>query len=276
MTDRVIQHQEASRPKISPQEWAEATDGRMQCLKVTRTGSPYTWKFVGVNQHVARSTNRKARSLMRSTLHALVSAAQAENHQVAILGDFNAAPIEGRWVYFRWSASVKEDLIMNEWAQTSGLTEVLQHGKSTPTWRLNQGPEKVMLDRVYVTPDTCPLPELSVQWHSPDIIFDHAVLLFRIQHSLIGTGYAGACRPDREAFPRSSCQVNLGKWRRHISELSETVSTKLRQLKEEHKNNPPAISDPASDICLYFLYIYTHTDCYICLYFYLNIHIYIR
>ncbi len=96
MTDCVIQHPEASQPEISPQEWTEATDGRIQCLKVTRPGSPYTWKFVGVYQHVARSTNRKARSLMRRTLHELVSAARVENHQVAALGDFNAAPPEGR------------------------------------------------------------------------------------------------------------------------------------------------------------------------------------
>jgi hypothetical protein len=39
-----------------------------------------------------------------------------------------------------------------------------------------------MLDRVFVTPDARPIPELSVQWHSPNIVFDHAVLLLRIQH----------------------------------------------------------------------------------------------
>jgi hypothetical protein len=170
---------------------------------------------------------------MRSTLHELVSAARVENHQVAILGDFNAAPLEGRCGYSRRSATVQEDLIMNEWVQTSGLTEVLQHGKPDPTWRPNEGPglQKAILDRVFVAPDVYPLPELLVQWHSPDIIFDHAVLLLHIQleHSRIGTGYAGACRPDREAFPRSRCRVNLGKWRRHIGEWSETVSTALLQ-----------------------------------------------
>jgi hypothetical protein len=159
---------------------------------------------------------------MRSTLHELVSAARVENHQVAILGDFNTAPPEGRQGYSRWSTMVQEDLIMNERVQTSCLTEVLQHGKLTPTWRPNESPKKAMLDRVFVAPDVYPLPELSVQWHSPDIIFDHAVRLLRIQqHSRIGTGYAGACRPDREAFPRSRCRVYLGKWRRHIGEWSE-------------------------------------------------------
>ncbi len=76
----------------------------------------------------------------------------------------------------------------------------------TPAWQTDpdveaeRRPEEAMLDRVFFTPDACPLPELSVQWHSPDIIFDHAMLLLRIQHSLIGTGYAGAWRPDKRLF----------------------------------------------------------------------------
>jgi hypothetical protein len=173
---------------------------------------------VGVYQHVARSENRKAQSLLCSTLNELVSTAIAEIHQVAILGDFNAASPGGRWGYSQWGATGKEDLVMNEWVQTNGLTEVLQHGKPTPTWRPNKGTKKARLDRVFVTPDACPLPELSVQWHSPNIVFDHALLLLQIQHLLIGTGYAGACRPYRKAFPRSRCQVNLRKWPRHVSE----------------------------------------------------------
>ncbi len=100
-------------------------DGRIQCLKITRPGSPYTWKFVGVYQHVARSENQNATSLLRSTLNELVSAALVENHRVAVLGDFNAAPPGGRWGYSKWSSTGKEDLVMNEWVQASGLTEVL-------------------------------------------------------------------------------------------------------------------------------------------------------
>ena len=99
MTDCVIQHPEASRPEVSTQDWAEATDGRIQCLKITRPGPPYTWKFVGVYQHVAKSKDRNARSLLRSTLNELVSAALVENHRVVVLGDFNAAPPGGRWGY---------------------------------------------------------------------------------------------------------------------------------------------------------------------------------
>jgi hypothetical protein len=56
--------------------WSVKETAREQsCLKVTRPGSPYTWKFVGVYQHIARSTNRKARSFMRSTLNEIVTIA---------------------------------------------------------------------------------------------------------------------------------------------------------------------------------------------------------
>ncbi len=77
LTDCVIQRLETSRLGISQQEWTkpEVIDGRKQCLKVTLPGSSYTWKFVAVYQHVARSTNRKARSLMRSTVNELVTTA---------------------------------------------------------------------------------------------------------------------------------------------------------------------------------------------------------
>jgi hypothetical protein len=98
--------------------------------------------------------------MLRSTLNELVSAALVENHRVAILGDFNAAPPGGRWGYSKWRAIGKEDLVMNEWVQASGLTEVLQHGKPTPTWRPNEGTKKAMLDRVFVTPDARLIPEL--------------------------------------------------------------------------------------------------------------------
>ncbi len=100
-------------------------------------------------------------------------------------------------------------------------------------------PQEEALDRVLVTKDVLPSPELLVQWHSPTITFDHAVLILRIQHSLIGTGYAGACRPDRDSFPRSRCWINLRKWRTQVNEWSRLVHTGLRQMLAEHQENPP-------------------------------------
>jgi hypothetical protein len=70
-----------------------------------------------------------------------------------MLGDFNAAPPGGRWGYSRWSATVKEDLIMNEWIQTNNLTEVFHQGEPTPTWKSSEGPQEAALDRVLVTQD---------------------------------------------------------------------------------------------------------------------------
>ena len=96
-----------------------------------------------------------------------------------------------------------------------------------------------MLDRVFVTRNDLPSLELSVQWHYPLLIFDHALLILRIQHSLIGTGYAGACRPDRDAFPSSRCRVNLQKWRDHLSTWNRLVHEELRAMSEVRHDNPP-------------------------------------
>ncbi len=130
-------------------------------MVVTKPGSSYTWKFIGVYQHVARSANRKAWSLMQHTLQEIVTAAQKENHRVAIVGDFNAAPPRGRLGYSRWSATVKEDLIMNEWIQKNNLTEVFHQGKPTPTWKPSEGPQEAALDRVLVTPAVMLSPHQS-------------------------------------------------------------------------------------------------------------------
>jgi len=128
---------------------------------------------------------------------------------------------------------------MSDWVETTGLTEVLPQGKPTPTWKPSEGPQKAMLDRVFLTRNDLPSLELSVQWHYPLLIFDHALLILRIQHSLIGTGYAGACRPDRDAFPSSRCRVNLQKWRDHLSTWNRLVHEELRAMSEEHHDNPP-------------------------------------
>ena len=114
MTDCVVQYPDASGLVGDKQVWAEAVDGRIQCIKITRPGSPFTWQFVGVYQHVARSANRTARALIRHTLHDLVEKARKDGHRVAILGDFNAAPPGGRWGYSKWSATAKEDQTMTD------------------------------------------------------------------------------------------------------------------------------------------------------------------
>ncbi len=155
--------------------------------------------------------------------------------RMVILGDFNAAPPGGRWGYSKWSAAAREDQTMTDWVREANLTEVFPRGKLTPTWRPSEGQQKVVLDRVLrqttsfneflnrgrhsasdrvlIIHDNLASLELSVRWHCPLIVFDHALLTLQIQHSLIGTGYGGACRPGREASTRSRCRVNLRRWR---------------------------------------------------------------
>ncbi len=48
---------------------------------------------------------------------------------------------------------MKEYQTMNDWVRTTNLTEVLQQGKSAPTWKPNEAPQETLLDRVLVTPD---------------------------------------------------------------------------------------------------------------------------
>ena len=134
---------------------------------------------------------------MRDTLADIIVRAQKEGHRVAILGDFNAAPPGGRWGYSKWSATAAEDRTMNDWLRAENLTEILYRGMPTPTWRPSEGPQAATLDRVFVTHECLPSPSLSVHWKN-SLVFDHALLLLRIPLSVIGNGYAGACRPDRD------------------------------------------------------------------------------
>jgi hypothetical protein len=169
----------------------------------------------------------------------MVEKARQDGHRIAILGDFNAAPPGGRWGYSQWSTAVREDQTMADWVKRIDLTEVLPQGTPAPTWKPSEGLQKAMLDRAFVTSDDLPLLELSVQWHCPLLVFDHALVILRLQHSLIGTGYAGACRPDRDAFPSSRCRVNLQKWREHMSTWNQLVHEGLRAMSAEHQDNPP-------------------------------------
>ena len=101
---------------------AAAVDGRILHLKITRPETPHTWHFVGVYQHVARSTNIGARNLLRATLHGIIDQASKDTQPVVILGDFNSAPPQGRWGYSRWSATFKEDSLRETWVHASALT----------------------------------------------------------------------------------------------------------------------------------------------------------
>jgi hypothetical protein len=167
----------------------------------------------------------------------MTEGAEKEGHRIVIVGDFNAAPPGGRWGYSKWSATAAEDQTMTDWLQAKQLTEVLSQGKPIPTWKPYEGPQAATLDRVFATCESLPSLELSVHWTNR-LVCDHALLILRIQHSSIGTGYAGACRPDRDVYPRSRCMINLQKWRKHIPEWSRLVHEGLRAMNDENKPNP--------------------------------------
>ena len=239
MTDCVVQSSAAGTVLVSKQDCATAVEGRIQCIKIKSPDSPFTWQFVGVYQHVAKRANRTVRAVVRAALGDLATKAREEGHRVVFLGDFNAAPPGGRWGYSKWSAAVKEDQTMSSWVTMTKLTEVLQQGKPTPTWRPSEGLQSAALDRVFVSHDVLPHLDLSVHWHCPLIVCDHALLVLRLQDSLIGTGFAGACKPSREAAPTSRCRVNLRKWREHTDEWQKCVHEGLRVMQEEWQVNPP-------------------------------------
>ncbi len=102
---------------------------------------------------------------------------------------------------------------------------------------MTEGPQRAALDRVLISQEEASQLELSVEWHCPLTVFDHALLVLRIQDTLIGTGFAGACKPSRETIPVSRCRVNLRKLREHIDEWQQGVHGGLRVMQREY--NPP-------------------------------------
>jgi hypothetical protein len=91
-----------------------------------------------------------AHAAVLATLNNLTTEASAKGHQVAILGDFNAAPPGGRWGYSKWSVAAKEDQAMTDWIIKTHLTEVFQ-GRPTCTWRPSDGLQRSALDRVLIS-----------------------------------------------------------------------------------------------------------------------------
>ena len=109
---------------VNKTDWDAAVAGRILRLQITRPGVQSAWEFIGVYQHVAKSANRTARSLLRETLGAALQVAKQENKRVMLIGDFNAAQIDGRWGYAKCSCAAKEDSAMNGWVREACLIEI--------------------------------------------------------------------------------------------------------------------------------------------------------
>ena len=95
--------------QVNKTDWEAAVQGRVLRLQVTRPGAMSTWEFIAVYQHVAKSANRAARTLLRETLGAALNVAKSENKRVMFVGDFNAAPAGGRCCYAERSCAARED-----------------------------------------------------------------------------------------------------------------------------------------------------------------------
>ena len=232
MTDCIIPHSGGS-------DRVAAIEGRILDIKISRPESPHTWHFIGVYQHVARSENKLARIRLRESLQNIIQQAREDRHQVVILGDFNAAPPNGRWGYSRWSTVFKEDGLMEDWVRSLALTEISHPIRPRPTWKSSAGMQTAILDRIFVSLADSRSMELSVYWCQPLIVFDHALLLLRIHQSLVGSGYAGACRPDRVIPSRPRCQVDLKKWKQYLPLWQRLLSSGLQHMEEEQTASPP-------------------------------------
>ena len=83
--------------------------------------------------------------------------------------------------------------------------------------------------------------QLSVHWCQPLIVFGHALLILRIKHGQVDSGYAGACRPDREVTTVLKCEVDLQKWKQQLGTWKQLLCRELQHTAEENKDNPPAV-----------------------------------
>ncbi len=179
----------------NPQTWEAAVGGRVLNIKISRPDLPSTWHIIGVYQHVAKKANRLMREQVWNTLQDIVTTAKWVGHQSLLVGDFNAAPQGGRWGYAHGSATAGEDSHTEARIQEAGPTEVLPGRKPCSTWRACVGQQSAALDRVFVTQPDLPPLDMTVLWHMPLIVFDHALILLRLPREMLGVGYAGACRP---------------------------------------------------------------------------------
>ncbi len=85
----------------------------------------------------------------------------------------------GEVAYALDSAAAGEDRHTDAHIQRAGLTEVLPGGNPSSTWRACVGPQSAALDRVFVTQPDLPPLDMTVLWHMPLIVFDHALILLR-------------------------------------------------------------------------------------------------
>ena len=235
-----------------PQTWEAAVGGRVLNIKISRPDLPSTWHIIGVYQHVAKKANLSMREQVWNTLQGIVTTAKRAGHQSLLVGDFNAAPQGGRWGYAHGSATAGEDHHTEARIQEAGLTEILPGGRPCSTWRACVGSQSAALDRVFVTQPDLPPLDMTVLWHMPMIVFDHALILLRLPREMLGVGYAGACRPGESEVASTRCCVNMPKWYTQVDEWRRLLQRCLQATESQRApmDTFEALKDAESCACI--------------------------
>jgi hypothetical protein len=79
---------------------------------------------------------------------------------------------------------------------------------------------------------------MLVHWSHPHTDFDHAMITARLQHSLAGSGFAGASRPDGDSNFPSRSRIDLRKLFENLPEWQRLTEIRLSVMETEHQNDP--------------------------------------
>ena len=199
-------------PDLDQQEWALAVGGRILHLELNRPEAGGRIWFVGLNQHVAANNRVASRELVLLTLAHISTLAKTHGWRLVILGDANAAPVGGRWGYSHNTKTGAADQRMHDWLAQTELCEI-RSAPLQPTWKACLLPKKATLDRAWVHPADLPVSSLLVKWAAAQPVFDHAMIMLQLPHTVAGLGFAGACRPLNQTIQAPRCRVNVRKFR---------------------------------------------------------------
>ena len=245
-----IQHLELTcPPHLDKENWSKAVKGRILLLELARPETDGAIWFVGLNQHVASSSNFHAREMVLATIEHLALEIQTRGGRLVVLGDVNAAPEGGRWGYSRYTKTRMADAQTDKWFSRTGLREIASIPLKA-TWKACLLPRKATLDRAWVYPADLSISDLHVQWPDDQPVFDHAMIMLSLPHTVAGMGFAGACRPLHQPTSVPRCRVNikmlrepeiLAEWQRllHLSLTTESPVDPSSSLKAFGEHDQP-------------------------------------
>jgi endonuclease/exonuclease/phosphatase family metal-dependent hydrolase len=136
-------------PQLDQEQWSKVVKGRLLLLELVRPETDGAIWFVGLNQHVASSSNFQAREMVLATIEHLAREIQTRGGRLVVLGDANAAPEGGRWGYSRYTKTRMADEQTDKWFSRTGLREIASIPLKA-TWKACLLPRKATLDRAWV------------------------------------------------------------------------------------------------------------------------------